>query len=187
MKPHRHSVFLTLGAIAGLALLATSGCAVWRIKQAGELARLSEPFEVLPQQSVATLLVLGDSTAVGTGASSPTQSVAGLIAKDHPQLQIVNRAQDGAKFADIVQQLEALGEQRFDAILVLGGGNNVIRLTRQKPLAQDVSLGRKHVLVPEGQMGLRVLLECRGAACRIRRQGPRRRVGAVRADGAVLS
>ena len=161
MKPHRHSVFLTLGAIAGLALLATSGCAVWRIKQAGELARLSEPFEVLPQQSVATLLVLGDSTAVGTGASSPTQSVAGLIAKDHPQLQIVNRAQDGAKFADIVQQLEALGEQRFDAILVLGGGNNVIRLTRQKPLAQAIlqtaKLARTHsdfvIIMPSGNVG----------------------------------
>ena len=33
-------------------------------------------------------------------------------------MRIVNRASDGARFADIARQLE--GDERFDAVLVLG-------------------------------------------------------------------
>lgn len=148
MKPRRPPVLIALTVMAALTVLGTSGCAVWRIKQSAELARQSQPFEALPAQPVAMLLVVGDSTGVGTGASSPGHSLAGLIAKDHPRWQIVNRAKDGAKFADIVRQLEALGEQRFHAILVLGGGNDVIRLTGQPALKQAVlrtaQLARTH-------------------------------------------
>jgi lysophospholipase L1-like esterase len=157
----RPPALLVLSLVAAVAVLATSGCAVWRIRQAAELARQSEPFEATPADAAGTLLVVGDSTAVGTGASSPAHSVAGLIARDHPRLKIINRAQDGAKFADIARQLEAVGEQRFDAILVLGGGNDVIRLTRYPVLEQDIAraagLARTHanlvVVMPCGNVG----------------------------------
>ena len=161
MKFRRASVGLALGVIATLTVLGTAGCTVWRIKQSVEMARQSEPFEASPTQAVATLLVVGDSTGVGTGASSPTQSLVGLIAKNNPRLQIVNHAKDGAKFAAIASQLEALGAQRFDAILVLGGGNDVIRFTGQEALAQAVErtlrLARVHadlvVIMPSGNVG----------------------------------
>ena len=161
MKPSRPSVLLTLSAFAALAVLATSGCAAWRIKQGVELARLSEPFESNPSQPVATLLIVGDSTAVGTGASSPAHSVAGLIAKDHPRWQIVNRAEDGAKFVDVVRQLQAVGEQRFDVVLVMAGGNDVIRLTGKAALEQSVTRtmqlantrGKLVVILPSGNVG----------------------------------
>ena len=161
MKPRRRPMLLALSVITALTVLGTSGCAVWRIKQSEELVRQSEPFEVSPAQPVATLLVVGDSTGVGTGTSSPTQSVAGLIAKDHPLVQIVNRAKNGAKFADIVRQLEALGDQRFDVILVLGGGNDVMRLTGHEALEQAIvrtaQLARARanlvVMLPSGNVG----------------------------------
>ena len=139
MMPRRSPVVLALTVIAAVAVLGTSGRAAWRIKQSADMARESEPFDTFPAQPVATLLVVGDSTGVGTGASSPGHSLAGLIAKDHPHLQIVNRAKDGAKFSDIAGQLEALGDQRFDAVLVLGGGNDVIRFTGQDALRQSVA------------------------------------------------
>lgn len=150
-----------IALITALAVLTTSGCAVWRIRQSAELARQSEPFEAFPAGAVASLLVVGDSTAVGTGASSPANSVAGLIGKAHPRLKVTNRAKDGAKFADIARQLEALGAERFDAILVLGGGNDVIRLTRYETLEQDIArtaeLARTHgslvVMMPSGNVG----------------------------------
>lgn len=126
-----------LWAVAALAIAATAGQAAWRIKQSAELARQSEPLQASPAGATASLLIVGDSTAVGTGASSVAHSVAGLIARDHPRLRIVNRASDGARFADIACQLE--GDERFDAVLVLGGGNDVIRLTRQDALAQDIA------------------------------------------------
>ena len=92
---------------------------------------------------------------------SPAQGLAGLIAKYHPRLQIANRAKDGTKFANFTKQLVALGGQHFDAILVLGGGKNVIRLTGQKALTHAVlrtaQLARTHgkfvVIVPSGNAG----------------------------------
>lgn len=154
-------MLLALSLLAAAAVLATSGCAAWRIRQSVELARQSEPFEASPAHAVATLLVVGDSTAVGTGASTPADSLAGLIARDHTHLKIINRAEDGAKFADIARQLESVGDQRFDAILVLGGGNDVIRLTRYPALEQDVArvagLARTRanlvVIMPCGNVG----------------------------------
>ncbi|MDI1340614.1 GDSL-type esterase/lipase family protein [Polaromonas sp.] len=148
-----------LGVLAALAVLATTGCAAWRIGQSVVLARQSEPFEASPAPATASLLVVGDSTAVGTGASSPATSIAGLIARDHPQLTIVNRARDGARFADIAAQLE--GQQRFDAILVLGGGNDVIRFTGDAQLEQNIARAaelarvraRLVVFMPSGNVG----------------------------------
>jgi lysophospholipase L1-like esterase len=159
MKIRRFHLLGALSAVAALALLASSGCAAWRIKQAVDLARQSEPFQTAPAGARARLLVVGDSTAVGTGASSPAHSVAGLIARDHPHLTIVNRARDGARFSDIARQLQ--GDERFDAVLVLGGGNDVIRLTREVPLAQSiartVALARQRadlvLLMPAGNVG----------------------------------
>ena len=161
MKPRRPPVLLALSIVAALTVVGTSGRAAWRIKQSADMARQSEPFQASPAQPVATLLVVGDSTGVGTGASSPAQSLVGLIAKDHPRLQIVNRAKDGAKFAEIARQLETLGDRRFDAILVLGGGNDVIRFTGQAALKQAVvrtaQLARRHAdlvaIMPSGNVG----------------------------------
>ncbi|RYX91830.1 MAG: GDSL family lipase [Comamonadaceae bacterium] len=151
--------------MAVLVILASTGCAAWRIRQAADLARQSETFEAAPSRAVATLLIVGDSTAVGTGASSPRGSLAGLISARHPGLRIVNRAADGAKFADMAAQLErdpAAGvDGRFDMVLVLGGGNDVIRLTRDEQLESDVARvaqlarlrGGLVVMMPPGNVG----------------------------------
>ncbi len=128
---------VALWTVAALAVAATAGPAAWRIRQSVELARQSEPLQASPAGATASLLIAGDSTAVGTGASSAASSVAGLIARDHPGLRIVNRAQDGARFADIAGQLQ--GDERFDAVLVMGGGNDVIRLTGEEALAQNIA------------------------------------------------
>jgi lysophospholipase L1-like esterase len=161
MQIFRRPVFRAVSILLALTLLGTSGCAVWRIKQSVALARQSEPHQASPPGATATLLVVGDSTGVGTGASSPASSLAGLISRDHPQLKIVNHAKDGARFADIARQIEATGSQRFDAVLILGGGNDVIRFTGDELLAYDVerATALAHaragvvVLMPSGNVG----------------------------------
>ena len=159
MKLRRPPLLGAVSLLAALVLLATSGCAAWRIRQSVELARQSEPFQRVASGATASLLVVGDSTAVGTGASGPAASVAGLIGRDHPLLTVVNRARDGAKFSDIAAQLES--EEKFDAILVLGGGNDVIRLTRGELLEQDIARtaeltrtrARLVIFMPAGNVG----------------------------------
>jgi lysophospholipase L1-like esterase len=147
-----------IGAASAFFLL-SAGCMATRIKTSAELARLSEPLSAYPPNPSLRLLVLGDSTAVGTGASAPSGSIAGLIARDHPDWAIENRAEDGAKFAAIAAQAEAGG--RFDVVLVMGGGNDVIRFTGEATLRQGVrrtldaarALAPRVIVMPSGNVG----------------------------------
>lgn len=123
---------LWFAAVAGMSQN-LAGCAVWNLAASRELVKESTAYEQQPAGATGGLLIVGDSTAVGTGASAPARSLAGLIGADHPRLRIVNRGADGAKLEDIVAQLG--GAERFDAVLILGGGNDVIRYSRYEDVA----------------------------------------------------
>ena len=143
----------------GVAMVTLTGCAAWRIGKSIELARRSEPFQQHPEVPVKRLLVVGDSTAVGTGASSSVSSLAGLVAKRHPDWYIENRARDGAKFSEVLNQLS--GEGTFDMVLIQAGGNDVIRLVGldalNRSIDQATSAARRHapvvILMPAGNVG----------------------------------
>lgn len=132
-----------------------------RLDHSRKLAQASEPFSVRPPGATARLLVVGDSTGVGTGASAARYSVAGRIATDHPQLEVVNRAADGARFADVVRQLDAAPAPRFDIVLIQAGGNDVIRFTSADVLRAQVdeALRLAHdkaatvIIMPAGNVG----------------------------------
>lgn len=158
-KTGPRQVLKLVATAAALAALLGAGTLAWGVAQSAELARQSEALQQRPSNPVLRLLVVGDSTGVGTGASSPQASLVGLIARDHPRLWIDNRARDGARFADVAGQLA--GDERFDIVLVLAGGNDVIRLTDAATLREAVdrvaTLARRHadhvVLIPPGNVG----------------------------------
>lgn len=144
---------------ATLALLAMSGCAAWRLGQSAELVAQSTALSQHPSAPTRRLLIVGDSTAVGTGASSPSRSLAGLIAERHPTWLIDNRARDGAKFAELVGQLA--GAEAYDIVLIQAGGNDVIRLSDMGKLSATIdqvsaAAGRRAkqvVWMPAGNVG----------------------------------
>jgi lysophospholipase L1-like esterase len=146
-------------AVAAAVLVAVSARTAWRIGQAAELARASEPLQRVPERAAMRMLIVGDSTAVGTGAESGRRSLAGLIAGDFPQLSIENRAHDGASLADVAAQLG--GDERYDVVLVQAGGNDVIRMRRRDAMRRDVDriamLAQRRadvvVLMPAGNVG----------------------------------
>ena len=151
-------LLLTGGAV----LLVLSGCAAWRIAESAALARRSEPLQQAPADATVTLLIVGDSTAVGTGASSAQHGLAGLLAQDHPRLRIDNRARDGATFSDVLNQLRPLGPgDRYDLVLVQAGGNDVIRLrdldAMRSDIDQVIARAREHgdrvIVMPAGNVG----------------------------------
>ena len=137
-SPHHNATrrWATLAAVAAGALLLT-GCAPWRMWTATDLARDARPYTAQPPQPTRRVLVVGDSTAVGTGASTAADSLPGRIGQDHPQWRIDNLAANGAKFGDVVQQLERAGGG-YDLVLVLAGGNDVIRFTSEDTLRDHV-------------------------------------------------
>ena len=136
MRFSSRPVLPLLALAAAAVVLVTSGCAAWRIGQAADLARQSTPFQQNPVNPKLSLLIVGDSTGVGTGASAPGNSLAGLLGSAYPGLRIDNRARDGATFADVLRQLE--GAQRFDLVLVQAGGNDVIRLRSEDDMRADI-------------------------------------------------
>ena len=157
--PRRSHLKLLLWGVVGAAVLGQAGCAAGRMRHAVELARASEPLQRPVAQPAARLLIVGDSTAVGTGASSGTTSLAGLLAQAFPALHIENRARDGATFDEVLQQLAGAG--RFDVVLVLAGGNDVIRFRDLDVVGADIDrvarraadIAPRVVLMPAGNVG----------------------------------
>lgn len=146
-------------ALAGV-VAATSGCMAQRLSVARDLAERSKPFTAAPEHSERRILVVGDSTGLGTGADSPQESVAGRIGTAHPHWLIDNFAENGAKYADVAEQLEG-AHKRYDLVLVIAGGNDVMRLTPADRLRENITRvvrlaqGRAPtvVLMPMGNVG----------------------------------
>ncbi|MFM2414645.1 MAG: hypothetical protein RI911_338 [Candidatus Parcubacteria bacterium] len=73
------------------------------------------------------VLVVGDSLAVGVGAydlfTLPERFASMLNAS------IENRAASGAKMKDIEQQILSASSMKYDYILIVGGANDIIRMT----------------------------------------------------------
>lgn len=156
MPPSR---WWTVAAVAAGALL-LAGCAPWRLVTASDLAKASRPYTAQPANPERRILVVGDSTAVGTGAARPEDSLAGRIGTAHPRWRIDNLASNGAKFEDVQEQLERAGTD-YDLVLVLAGGNDVIRLTSEQQLQAHMEQairtakahGRQVVIMPCGNVG----------------------------------
>lgn len=86
------------------------------------------------------ILILGDSTAVGTGARQPEDTIAGQLAHDFPDSQIVNLAQNGGLVRDLKTQLASAKNITYDLIVVSVGGNDVWHLTRPSTISKELSV-----------------------------------------------
>ena len=126
------------GPLVGLAIAVVAVVLYDTVRMIGALraseasTAASTPFSARPSPAGARVLVLGDSTAVGTGADRAELSVAGRIAGAFPAVLVDNVARDGARVRDLQAQLAAVDE-RYDVALVQIGGNDILRFT---PLAQ---------------------------------------------------
>ena len=100
-----------------------------RINRGTEIAQASRPFGLKNPAAMHCVLVVGDSTGVGTGAARPEESVAGRIAGEFPGTEIVNLSRNGAKLKDALGQLESVADSRFDIVLVQAGGNDILGFT----------------------------------------------------------
>lgn len=98
------------------------------------------PYEVLSGDFSKTLLVLGDSTAVGVGAAAPEESVAGLVAAHIGATYVENRGETGACVEDLKVQIETAKLRRYDLILVQIGGNDIVLLRSAKRAAQKLDI-----------------------------------------------
>ncbi len=99
----------------------------------------TEPYSTNRPAAKRHILILGDSTAVGTGASNPEHTIAGQLAFDFPDSQITNVAQNGGLVRDLKKQIDSLKRTQFDLIVVSVGGNDVWHLTRLNSIKKELT------------------------------------------------
>lgn len=133
-----------------------------RVRRGLAISAASRPFEANNPGALFSVLVIGDSTGVGTGATGPEDSVAGRIFRDYPRVSIENRAENGARMADVMGQLDDAAASSYYVILIQSGGNDILRWTDlsllelQTRLLLQASVGRaRHVIfISTGNVGL---------------------------------
>lgn len=133
-----------------------------RIHRGTRIAKASRPFQLASPGAARRILVVGDSTGVGTGAARPEESVAGRIAEEFPGVEVVNLAGNGAKASDVVAQLQSVARAGFDIVLVQVGGNDILGFTDlgelrdaiRQALGKAGEKGRSVIFISTGNVGL---------------------------------
>lgn len=112
-----------------------------------------------------SILVAGDSTAVGIGTTTNSASIAGRLAKEYPQADITNIGVNGAKLQDLQTKLEFQKERfkshPFDLIVLQIGANDITHFTSKADIKDQLdtvlgiasSMGSKVLLLTSGDVG----------------------------------
>jgi lysophospholipase L1-like esterase len=122
----------------------------------------SVPFQRTNPDAQLRILILGDSTAVGTGSVNPPDSVAGRFGHDYQDAEIINLGANGKRTKDVAKEFRMENYVNFDLIVIQVGGNDILRFTPLSDLRKDLQeLLRKakqsapHVVVlHSGNIGL---------------------------------
>lgn len=101
------------------------------------LLAASRPYTQSPEQPVAHVLVIGDSTAVGTGAASDF-SVAGRLGAEFSDIHIENRAVNGAVVQGVHTQLREAARERYALVVIHAGANDVLRFRNIDDTAAEI-------------------------------------------------
>ncbi len=103
-----------------------------------QLAFVSKKWDSAEKKDV-RILILGDSTAVGTGADSKEATIAGRLAHDFPDAQIVNLGKNGGLIKDVSTQVTQVMTETFDMIIISVGGNDVWHMTRSRTIKKHLT------------------------------------------------
>jgi lysophospholipase L1-like esterase len=123
------NIFAACLVIAVFWLVFGVGRFYWRVRVGKALAAAARPYErILPDASF-RMLVIGDSTALGTGVADPRQSVAGLFGERFPHISVINRGKNGRLTSEIVAALDEFPDNSLDLIVMHTGGNDIIYFT----------------------------------------------------------
>jgi len=143
-----------------IAILAFDGLRMYMLYQNTLKLEKTVPFQREVMNGTDKILVLGDSTAVGTGTSDNRYSTAGRLASEFSTAEITNMSENGLKIGELVERVESLNE-RYTIIVIQIGANDIIRLTSlnmvdlelQKLLTKANELSDKVIILHSGDIG----------------------------------
>lgn len=125
------------------------------------LARTAHSFSRESGNNHPSILMIGDSTAFGTGAVDPSDSVAGRFGKDFPDAKILNYGKNGLRTTQLADRFSLVPKQKFDLVIIQIGGNDVVHFSKtadvERELPKALEQARKYsdhiVLLYEGNLG----------------------------------
>lgn len=142
-------------AVLGYVLLTTP---LMRYLKTGWLILRAEPYQQTGTGAGA-ILVVGDSTAYGTGAKRPNESIAGLIGQSYKNYQIKTVAKNGATITGVTELLRQVSPlQDYSLILIQAGGNDIL----QKRTLADIERDTRVLLSEATVSGVPVVLMTAG-------------------------
>lgn len=155
-------IIVSISIIIAVVVIFQLSLLFWRVHQGRAIADGSRKFEVNRADAPVKILVVGDSTGVGTGVQDPSDSIAGRIYGDNPNVYIRNRSHNGATAQDILLKLESEPEKNFTLVLVQVGGNDILRFTNLNTLRQVITRvleaattkGKHVIFMSTGNVGL---------------------------------
>ena len=120
----------TLLVVLALALIGYVGywsVVLYQRSQTGHaLVKKAVPFEMFSADHKKALLVLGDSTGVGVGAATSSESVAALFAKQMNATYVENLAVSGSEVDDLPAQIAKMKLKHYHTILLQIGANDIV-------------------------------------------------------------
>ena len=110
------------------------------VSVSAQLVQKAKAYDVRPLQSTQSILVLGDSSAVGVGAGKPEDTIAGLLAKKIGAEYVENVAVSGSKTEDVQAQYEKAALGHYTLALVMIGGNDITHLVPADTAVSNIKL-----------------------------------------------
>ncbi len=132
------NIILLVAAALALYLLISGAFMYWRFKVGQGLAQSAVAFQKPDSHAELRFLFLGDSTAVGVGASDPSKSLAGLFAKDFPTAQIENRGVSGMRVHGLLETFQPKAGEHYDLVVINIGGNDIVHFTDPESYTLDI-------------------------------------------------
>jgi lysophospholipase L1-like esterase len=91
-------------------------------------------------QGIPQVLVIGDSTGFGTGATKAEDSVAGRLGADFPNTSVRNMSVNGLRMGGLLKMLTVISaEEHYALILLMIGGNDILRFTNTEDLERSTA------------------------------------------------
>jgi len=99
------------------------------VRTSRQLVQQSRVYERFVSADAPRILIIGDSTGVGTGVSDPQFSIAGRFGTEFPDTSIQNISKNGWKVDDALQNFPNVPQKSMSIILLQIGANDIIRGT----------------------------------------------------------
>ncbi|OGY80612.1 MAG: hypothetical protein A3E60_04150, partial [Candidatus Kerfeldbacteria bacterium RIFCSPHIGHO2_12_FULL_42_13] len=152
--------------ILGLAVvaIAITTLEIVKVKKFATISKIliarTLPYEQKLKQPTLRILIIGDSTGIGIGSNSPSDSIAGRLGNIFPEAEITNFSTSGDRIHDGLQSITQIKES-YDILMVMLGGNDALHFTNLQNLTDDTNTileeskkrSRAVILMPAGNLG----------------------------------